>query len=195
MNYPLELNFKKFALSHQISVTDAGGTLIWYVKQKAFKLKEQVTVFGDREQTRPLYEIGADRVIDFSARYRIRESGSASELGVLQRRGMRSLWKAHYEIVRDGNLVFNVEEENPWSKVADALLMEVPLLGLLSGYVFHPRYLVSRPGGAEAVRLEKRAAFLQGRFTIERLGTLPDAEEKLALLSVMMIVLLEKRRG
>ena len=46
MNFPLTLNFKKLALSPQISVTDASGRLLFYVKQKAFKLKEAVTVFA-----------------------------------------------------------------------------------------------------------------------------------------------------
>lgn len=195
MNYPLELNFKKLALAHQLSVTDAGGTLLWYVKQKAFKLKEQVTVFGDREQTRPLFEINADRVLDFSAHYRIRSSATHGEIGALQRKGMKSIWKARYEIEAGGANVFIVEEENPWSKVADKLLGEVPVLGILSGYLFHPRFLVMRPGGAEVMRLEKKPAFFEGRFDIERLTTMTDTEENLVLLSLMMIVLLERHRG
>ncbi len=40
-------------------------------EQKAFKLKEAVTVFGDEEQTRPLYTIKADRVFDISAQHNI----------------------------------------------------------------------------------------------------------------------------
>lgn len=86
-------------MAPQISVTDASGALLFYVKQKAFKLKESVTVFRDAEQTQPLYRIAADRVLDISAQYRIDEEGGAP-LGVLQRRGMRSLWRAHYEVHR-----------------------------------------------------------------------------------------------
>ena len=61
MNFPLELRFKILAIASQIAVRDASGNLLCYVKQKAFKLKEAVTVFGDEEQTRPLYTIKADR--------------------------------------------------------------------------------------------------------------------------------------
>src|SRR3954468_1128541 len=71
MNFPLELRFKLLAISSQISVRDASGHLLCHVKQKAFKLKEEVTVFGDEAQTRPLYRINADRVIDISAQYQI----------------------------------------------------------------------------------------------------------------------------
>jgi hypothetical protein len=160
MNYPLELSFKKLALAHQLSVTDAAGNLIWYVKQKAFKLKEQVTVFADREQTRPLFEINADRMLDFSARYNIRAAGSGMEIGGIQRRGMRSLWKSSYEFERGGMVAFTMQEDNPWVKVADALLCELPIVGIFSGYMFHPRYTVKRSGAAGAgsadvLRLEK----------------------------------------
>ncbi|MCP4602297.1 MAG: hypothetical protein GY847_17565 [Proteobacteria bacterium] len=38
------------------------------------KLREEVTVFADPDQNRPLYKINADRVIDFSARYHFTDS-------------------------------------------------------------------------------------------------------------------------
>ena len=67
MKYPLELSFKIISLGPQLSVTDANGGLVFYVKQKLFKLKEEVTVFADVQQARPLYKINADRVLDISA--------------------------------------------------------------------------------------------------------------------------------
>ena len=64
MEYPLELSFKIFALTPQISVTDASGRLVFYVKLKMFKLKDLVTIFADEAQTQPIYHINADRIID-----------------------------------------------------------------------------------------------------------------------------------
>jgi len=58
MKYPLSLKFKLMALSPQVSVHDADGQLRMYVKQKAFKLKEKVTVFADEQQSTPLYYTG-----------------------------------------------------------------------------------------------------------------------------------------
>jgi uncharacterized protein YxjI len=74
MHYPLELQFKFWALSPQLSVTDGHGSLVFYVKQKLFKLKESITVFGDAQQNNPLYSIKADRIIDFSASYNFASS-------------------------------------------------------------------------------------------------------------------------
>jgi hypothetical protein len=79
--------------------------------------------------------------------------------------------------------------------VADAFLSEVPILGLLSGYLFHPRYLAARSDGTPAMRLTKEAAFFEGRFRIDKLGDLSPREEMNLLLSYLMLVLLERRRG
>ena len=194
MNFPLTLQFKKLAISHQIYVTDAAGSLLWYVKQKAFKLKEAITVYGDEGQTRPLYTINADRVIDFSARYKIADM-NGRELGTVQRRGMRSFWRAHYEIERGGTVMFEAREENPWAKVGDNLFGELPIIGLFAGYVFHPRYTIARRGsGAPVTRIEKRPSFLQGTFAIQRLTAMSAEEEEAVALVAMVLVLLEKSR-
>lgn len=195
MNFPLSLNFKAIALAPQISVTDSAGRLILYVKQKAFKLKEAVTVFADTEQTQPLYTINADRVLDISARYHINET-SGFGLGTLQRQGMRSLWRAHYEIMRGGGTVMHIREENAWIKVGDALFSQLPGLGILSGYVFNPAYLVTRAdNGQVLMRVQKEKAFLEGKYTITKTGELSENDERLAVLSVLMMTLLERARG
>lgn len=65
MNYPLQLSFEILSVARKLSVIDAAGNLSFFVKQKMFKLKESVTVFADVDQRLPLYELKADRVIDF----------------------------------------------------------------------------------------------------------------------------------
>ncbi len=194
MNYPLQLNFKILAIARQLSITDATGQLVGYVKQKAFKLKEAVTVFADAEQTNPLYTINADRVLDFSAHYRFADR-QGMQLGGVKRQGMKSLWKARYDILSDNGQAMMIQEANPWTKVLDALVGEVPIVGMFTGYFFHPAYIVTRADGAALMRLEKQPAFLEGKYKIEKLGVMSDAEETRVLLSLIMLVLLERHRG
>jgi hypothetical protein len=195
MRFPLDLRFKIVAIAPQISVTDAAGALLLYVKQQAFKLKESVTVFRDAEQTHPVYRMTADRVIDISAQYRI-DDERGSPLGVLRRRGMRSLWRAHYEVHRGGVPFLTIREENPWVKVVDGLVSEIPILGLFTGYVLHPAYRVARiDTPATVMRAVKQPAFLEGRFAIEQVTELAPPEQTLAVLAVLMMLLLERRRG
>src|SRR6187549_1958640 len=99
------LRFKRIAIARQVSVEDSNGRLLMYVKQKAFKLREAITVFADREQTNPLYYINADRIIDFSATYQITD-GANTRIGSVSQQGMRSIWRARFTISRDGAPVF-----------------------------------------------------------------------------------------
>ncbi|MDZ8185615.1 MAG: hypothetical protein RMX96_12260 [Nostoc sp. ChiSLP02] len=194
MQYPLELTFKFWALAPQISVADAQGNLAFYVKQKLFKFKEAITIFADREQTRPLYYIKADRIIDFSARYDFTDS-NGTYIGSVKRRGLKSLWRARYDIFDGETTTLNIQEKNPWVKIADALFAEIPIVGMFTGYVFNPVYLVSRDDGTVVMRLEKIPAFLSRKFTIKAVDRVSDREEQQILLSLMMMILLERNRG
>lgn len=194
IHYPLTLSFKIVAFTPQFSVKDANGNLIAYVKQKVFKLKEAVTVFADERQSQPLYTLNADRILDFSARYHFADAQGVP-LGSVKRRGMRSLFKANYEILEGDATVMSIEEENPWVRVLDSLIGEIPLVGMFSGYFLHPVYLVSRPNAGVVMRMEKQPAFLEGKFSVEKKATLGENEETRVLLSLIMMLLLERARG
>jgi uncharacterized protein YxjI len=195
MNYPLQLSFKLMAFAQQLSLRDATGNLIFYVKQKAFKLKEAVTVFADAEQQQPLYYINANKILDFNATYQFTDRANVP-VGSIRRQGARSIWRASYDIYDErNNQVMSIKEENPWAKVFDSLLGEVPLVGMFTGFFFHPSYLVSHTNGMPVMRLKKQSAFFEGKFTIEKLAELPPADEMRTLLGLIMMNLLERRRG
>jgi uncharacterized protein YxjI len=194
MQYPLNLSFKVIALAPQVSVTDAAGQQLFYVKQKLFKLKEAVNVYADTAQTRLLYTIKADRILDFSAQYHFADSGGAA-LGSVKRDGMRSLWRARYNIQNGTGPDVTVREENPWIRVVDGIFDQIPLVGMFSGYFFHPAYLVADGQGRPLMRLVKQPAFFEGKFTIEKLAPLDPAAETRILLGLLMMVLLERSRG
>jgi len=194
MNYPLHLSFEILSLARKIAVTDATGNLSFYVKQKMFKLKESVTVFADAEQQLPLYELKADRVLDFSANYHFTDA-RGNHLGAVRRKGMKSIWRARYDIVNGSGRALTIQEANPWAKVFDSLLTELPIVGMFSGYLFHPEYLVAREDGTPVMRLKKEPAFFQGKFSIEKLADVSQEEETRILLSLIMMVLLERARG
>ena len=77
----------------------------------------------------------------------------------------------------------------------DGVLGDLPIVGLLSGYFFHPSYSVTRPDGRRVLHVKKRAALWEGRFTIEREAEITPDEEAPAILAILMMVLLERDRG
>jgi hypothetical protein len=197
MNFPLSLRFKLLALSPQIYVTDAAQQPVLYVKQKLFKLREKIEVFHDDSRTRLFCTILANKVIDWSARYHF-TAADGTDLGSVGRKGMRSLWRAHYEIFAPGDNVadFEIREENPWAKVGDSFFGELPIIGMFAGFLFHPRYLITRKATGQPVfRLTKQSAFWEGKFIIEKFGDATEQEEVALTLSLFMLILLEKNRG
>lgn len=194
MEYPLKIRFKFFTFAAQIPVTDSAGVPVCYVRQAPLKLKESVRIFSDQDQTRLLCKIEADRVLDISANYSLAGPGGEN-MGRLARHGMASLWRAHYEISDGDAPVYQIREEDPWVKVFDALMNMVPLLNLFSGCVFHPAYTVKTGDGRLVMRLQKKAAFLEGRFELTKHEDLSPAEETRILYGLMMLLLLERTRG
>lgn len=196
IQYPLTLSFKVLALASQATVTDATGRTILYTKQKMFKFREHVEIWTDKTQGTRLAEIKANKVIDWSARY-FSTDADGGEIGSVGRRGWRSIWKAHYETFNpgDSNADFSIQEENVWTKVADSFFSEIPIVGMFSGYLFHPSFLATRADGIPAMRMTKQPAFWEGRFQIDKLGEMTPREELNLFLSFMMLVLLERKRG
>lgn len=192
--FPLSLSFKKVAVAPQITVKDADGQVIFFVRQKMFKFKEEINVFGDVNQTDLQYTIKADRVIDFSARYNFRDESGRS-LGSVKRRGRRSIFRARYDIERDSGRSLHIEEDNPAIKVADALLNEIPLVNLLTGLFFNPTYSIKREDDTKVVSIKKQPALFESEFTIDEVVDIDDAAEIDVILAIMMMVLLERARG
>lgn len=194
-DFPITFKFKISTLANDFTAQDAGGSTIAYVRQKMFKFKEAILIYADETKSTLLYKIDADRIIDFNACYSFKDNNE-NLIGKLGRKGMRSLLKAHYEIFDNQNVhEYSIREENPWAKVGDALLCEVPLLGLFSGYMCNPRYIVQKTDGTLVARLSKQKSFFGRTFKLDKLQELEPGDGERMMLALMMMVLLERRRG
>lgn len=195
LQFPLDFSFKISTLSNDFIAKDSRGTTLAFVRQKMLKLVDEVQVFNNESKSTLKYTIKANKWIDFSATYTFTNQ-LGKETGRIARKGWTSLWKSHYEIF-DGNQQADlvVREENAWIKMGDAVLSEIPLVNLLSGYLFNPAYLVSRPNGTQVVRLKKEASLLGRQFSVTKLNEFEPGEEERIVLGLMMMILLERRRG
>ena len=196
LNYPLDFKFKITTLSSDFNITDRNGNYVAYVRQKMFKLKEDVIVFNDETKSVELFRIKANQWIDFNASYSITDLQSAKNFGNLSRRGMRSLWKSQYDIADEtGTTKYQINEDNGWIKVMDGLIGEIPLVGMLTGYFLNPSYTVKDNTGRESFKLKKMPSLFGRKFQLDRLIDIDDEDESLLVLSFLMMVLLERERG
>lgn len=195
MQFPLNFTFKITTISNDFRVNDATGAEVAFVRQKLFKLKEEVQVFNDESRSQLNFTVKANKWLDFSASY-VFYDNQELELGRIVRRGWKSLWKSSYDIYDENQKQdFSVNEENPLIKVFDGLFGDIPILGMFTGYFFNPTYLVTRPDGTAIARLSKEKSFFGRRFSVDKLAEFESGEENRLLLGLMMMILLERQRG
>lgn len=195
MNFPITFEFKVLALSPQFFVRDAEGNDVAYVKQKLFKLKEDITVYDNEHQTKALYRIKANQWIDWSASYLFYDA-EGQELGKIGRKGAKSLWKATYELFdRNNTKDFNIIEGNAFVKIIDGVFSEIPVLGFFTGYIFNPTYHITDIDGEEVAIFRKEPSFWGKKFTLNQIRDTNDDADLRIILGLMMMVLLERSRG
>ena len=196
LNYPLDFKFKISTLSSDFNITDRNGNYVAYVRQKMFKLKEDVVIFSDESRSKELFRIKADRWLDFNASYSIMNQFNGASFGRLARRGMRSFWKATYDVLdQNDQSKFQISEDNGWIKFFDNFIGEIPIIGMFTGYFLNPSYSVKDASGKVYFKLKKMPSMIGRRFQLDRLVDIPDEEESLIVLSLLMMVLLERSRG
>ena len=195
LQYPLFLKFKLTTLASDFTITDSNENSLAYVRQKMFRLKEDVVVFNNESKSQENFRIRANQWIDFNASYAITDS-FGKNLGKIARKGMRSIWKATYNIFdQNDTQKYKVQEENAWVKVFDGIVSDIPIIGMFTGYFLNPSYIVHDNNGKEIYRLKKMPSFFGRKFQLDQLNDIADEEETLVVLSLMMMVLLERAKG
>lgn len=195
IKYPVNFKFNIGTFSNDFVATDAGGKTLAYVRQKMFKLKEDILIYSNQNKTQIDYRIRADKWIDFSAAYSMKNANGI-EIGKVARKGWKSIWKTEYELIDQNQKLQNhIREDNAWVKVYDSLLGQVPVLGALTGYFFNPSYSVLDLNKKAIVRLKKEASFFGRKFQITKLSTIDLDDEERIILGLMMMILLERQKG
>lgn len=195
IQYPIRFSFKITTLSNDFIAKDASGRTIAYVRQKMFKLKEAITVYNDDSKSQILYNINANKWLDFNAAYAIIDVNNRS-IGKIARKGWHSIWKAAFDIIDNNDQPqYKVREENAWVRVADSFLGEIPVLSFFTGYLFNPTYNVTNSAGEIVVKLKKMPSFFGKEFELTKHKDIDEDDKERVMLGLMMMVLLERRRG
>jgi uncharacterized protein YxjI len=195
LKFPVKFIFKISTFSNDFTALDANGKTVAYVKQKLFKLKEDISIYADETKAKINFKIKADQWIDFSAAYSFTDS-NGTEIGKVARKGWASIWKAEYELIdQNQQLQYHIREENGWVKVMDSLLGQIPVLSIFTGYLFNPTYKVTDKNDQIIARLKKEPSFFGRKFEITKVKNFDVDDEERIILGLMMMILLERRRG
>jgi uncharacterized protein YxjI len=141
------------ALTGVFRVYDPAGNFLLYSRQKMFKLREDIRVYSDEQQTSEILYIQARQILDFSAAYDIFDQTMGSQLvGTLRRKGWSSLARDQWEVLDPSGRVLGIL----WEDSLGLALLRRLLLGSLL------------PQNYDMLFDEQRVADLRQRFNLFR---------------------------
>jgi uncharacterized protein YxjI len=112
------------ALTGKFRIYNPTGDLVLFSQQKMFKLKEDIRVFSDESMSQEVLRIQARQVIDFAAAYDVIDSTYQSKVGVLRRKGFRSLMRDEWDVLDANDQPLGVLiEDNPTRAILRRLLL------------------------------------------------------------------------
>jgi hypothetical protein len=102
-------------LATKFHVYSADGRLLGFCKQKAFKLKEDIRFYTDETMADERLVITARAVIDFSAVYDIIDGQTKQKIGVLQRKGLKSMFRDEWAVLDENEYPIGmIREDDAW---------------------------------------------------------------------------------
>ena len=88
-----------FALTGKLRFYSPDGTLVLFVAQKMFRLREDIRVYADESKGQELLLIKARNIIDWAAAYDVLDGASGQKIGVLRRKGWASMMRDEWEVL------------------------------------------------------------------------------------------------
>lgn len=93
------LKRQAIALTGKFRFYDPNGTQVMFSEQRMFRLREDIRVYSDESKTQEVLSIKARNIMDFSASYDVVDTALNQKVGVLRRKGLRSLLRDEWEIL------------------------------------------------------------------------------------------------
>lgn len=107
------LKRQAIALTGKFRVYDPMGNLVMFSEQKMFRLREDIRVYSDENKSQEVLSIKARQILDFSAAYDVVDTALNQKVGVLRRKGLRSLLRDEWEVLdANDNLIGNLFEDS-----------------------------------------------------------------------------------
>lgn len=161
-----------------------GDTIVAVCKQKAFKLREDIRLYRDEEQTQELMLIRARQIVDFSACYDIVDSETQQKVGALRRRGLKSILRDSWEMLD--------AKDAPIGKIEEDSMVMALLRRLLSNLV-PQRFQLQTGNGTQATFRQRWNPFV---FSLE-VSTPPGAavDPRLVFGAAVLLAAIEGRQA
>ena len=110
-HYLLKRQFFKL-LGENFRIYDPNGQMVLFSHQKAFKLREDIRVYGDESKSHELLSIKARQIIDWSAAYDVVDATNNEKVGAFKRKGWTSIVRDKWIVMDNADREIGFIEED-----------------------------------------------------------------------------------
>ncbi|WP_340022446.1 hypothetical protein MHI24_25965 [Paenibacillus sp. FSL K6-1096] len=116
------------ALGGKLHIFNDSGDLLLFAEMKAFRLKEDITLYSDETMGRELLRIKARKILDISSTYDVYDVETGETVGALRRKGLKSLYKDQWGILDiHDNEIGAIKEDNAFLAMLRRIIVILPL--------------------------------------------------------------------
>lgn len=160
--------------------------LLLYSRQKMFRLKEDIRVYGDEASTRQVLQITARQIIDFSAAYDVTDTTTNMPVGVVQRKGWRSLARDEWHFLSPAGQTIAIMQEDSLQR---ALLRRF-LLGAWLPLDYH----ITSPTAGALGTIHQKFNPLRYEVELDLSGLAAQLDPRLAVAALILLAAIEGRQ-
>ena len=107
-------------------IYNPNGDVVFFGDMKAFKLKEDIRVFTGEDKQTELLNIKARKILDFSSAYDVVDSQTNEKVGVLKRKGLKSILKDEWIFMdKDDKDIGSIKEDSMLMAVIRRFLLKI----------------------------------------------------------------------
>lgn len=182
---PLHFRKKFSVVGKKIWVLDQQGNMVLFVKQKAFKLREDIRVYSDDNMSKEVLLIKARQIMDFNAAYDVTDTETGQKVGTLARKGLKSMIRDEWDILDANDQVIGQVQED---STAMALVRR-----FLSSLV--PQGFAFTVNGTEVAQLKQQFNPFIFKADLTVLANETGFDPRLAVACAVLLMAIEGRQG
>ncbi len=170
-------------LGKAFHVYDDRGNLVFYSRQKPFKLREDFRVYSDQTRSKELLIIKTPQIFDISAVYGVQDATTGEVVGAIKRMGFKSILKDEW--------IFMSTEGCEIGKLTEASLAGA----LFSRFVnFIPQQYVVLAEGREVARINQHFNPFILKYTLTIAEEAPPIDRRLLIAAGILLSGIERRQ-
>ena len=165
-------------------VYDDDGDLIFYTRQKAFKLKEDFRIYSDETMGEELLNIKTPQILDLGATYNIEDSTTAQPVGAIRRKGIKSIVKDEWIFLSpEGNQVAKLTESSWIGAIASRFINLIP-----------QTYTIINENGQEVAEIKQHFTPFILKYTMTIFDSQNQIDRRLIISAGIMLAAIEGRQ-